>query len=105
MSSSVLDCVYMTDARQEQIQKDLLWDYIQGRMKAATFQARFDALALKFEDVAKRLREKPEGLASTDFSDMRAVFDEIKTGATEYKSLFNEQTRREKSLKEIGIRL
>jgi len=93
----------MTADKEEQIKKDLLWNYTKGLTALEAFRVSFRTLAGRFETTAKILRNSPEDLANFDFSDLRSEFEAAIASAKEYNILLAENAERKHSLITMGV--
>ena len=93
----------MTEERQNQIAKDLLWDYTQGKAKIEAFRAAFVEMADKFDKTSKTLRFSPENLVGADLNVLQQEFATLLQSFREYKELRDKNAERFNSLMAMGV--
>jgi hypothetical protein len=76
----------MTDEREIQIKKDLLWDYQQTEIKLEAFKVQFGDAANSYMTLAELFRHDP-GSFVPDISLMSSELQRLADMAKEYKEL------------------
>ena len=92
----------MTDEREGEIKKDLLWDYQQAEMKLEAFRVEFKDAADSYTGLARMLRDEPESFApllSVMFQELQKVSDMAK----EYKDLLLKNAERKALLIKLRV--
>ena len=92
----------MTDERELQIKKDLLWDYQDGQSKLEAFRVQFRETAEIYAHLAELFRNRPETF-SPDLATMTAELEKIATMARQYKDLSEKNEERRTSLIRMGV--
>lgn len=95
----------MTDERKEEIKKQTLWEYVEGKGTLETFRAKFRGMADEHAEFAKTLRDRPEILTEVDSDKVRADAEELARSAKEYKELLVKNEERRMSLLRMGVPL
>jgi hypothetical protein len=93
----------MTQDRQKDIEKDLLWDYMEAKKQIVAFKADFGKLAEDLSRLSQGLLKNPEALDDPD--GIRVLAERI-TGladtAKEYRELLDRNAERRHQLIQMG---
>jgi hypothetical protein len=88
----------MTADREDQIGKELLWEYTKALTALEAFRVGFRELAGRFEQTAKILRDRPEDLVNYDFQGLRNEFETALVSVKEYNEMLAKNAERRHSL-------
>jgi hypothetical protein len=87
----------MTEDRELQVKKDLLWDYQHGQSKLEVFRVEFREASEVYSHLAELFRDRPETF-SPDLAILIAELERLATMAKEYKDLLEKNEERRFSL-------
>jgi hypothetical protein len=93
---------YMTEDRELQIKKDLLWEYQQGQSKLEVFRVEFKKTAEIYSHFADLFHNRPEDF-SPDLPVLMKELDKISAMAKEYKNLLEKNEERRVSLMKMHV--
>jgi len=93
----------MSADRQDQVGKDLLWEYTKALTALEALRVGFRELAGRFEKTARILRDKPEDLANFDFQALRGEFETAIASVKEYSEMLSQNAERKHSLVKMGV--
>lgn len=94
----------MSGEREETIQKDLLWDYMKAKKTLETYRVDFRRMAEFHADLATRLRDNPESIATAvDIGHMRSEADSLASKVEEFRQLLATNAEREGSLIKMHV--
>lgn len=93
----------MTDEREQQIKKDLLWEYTKALTALEAFRVKFRDLADSLTLTVKTLRDHPEDLADFSPSELQTEFETAVVSAKEYREMLAKNAERKASLTTMGV--
>lgn len=95
---------YMTQDRQTEIGKNLLWEFNEAKKRRVAFQADFNKLADDLTRTSQTLRKDPETLDDPDGLKVLAErITELADIAKEYRELLEKNAERRDQLIQMGV--
>jgi hypothetical protein len=92
----------MTDEREEQVKKDLLWEYTKAVSALEAFRVQFREAANTYLALGKLFRDTPEDF-DPDLTLMSSDLQKLAVMATEYKELLLKNEERRNSLIQMRV--